>query len=137
MRTTLFILVGVALAGCSSPKTPSLEVNQKRIKELHARIGKAVADPVRAQAMQAIIDDLDRQLQVHLASLHQKRDTIVTASSEYATTRQDLEVLYADVNTEMREVYLHLQEAYMALTEQATPEEWAAITRGKKRLFEL
>ena len=136
MRKIFFILLAsIGLAGCSSPKLTALETNQKRIKELNARIEKTVTDPVRAQAMKEVIDDLDRQLQSHGASLERKRDAIVEASADYATTRQDMEVLYAGVDSEMRELLGRLKEAYAELTAQATPEEWAVIARGKKRIF--
>ncbi len=136
-RLIAIAAVAVCLTGCSSPKESPMEISQKRIDEVNARIDKSVADSVRSQALKDVVATLDRQLQAHTTSLQEKRDAIVDASADYTTTRQDLEALYAGVSTETRAIMTLLKETHVAMTQQTTPDEWAAITRGKKRLFEL
>ncbi len=136
-KSILILITALCLLGCSSSKDTHLEISDKRIDEVNARIDKTIADSARAQALKDVVARLDRQLKVHAASLDQKRVALVTASADYTTTRSDLEALYDGINAETRAIMTLLKEAYGAMAHQVTPEEWGSIIRGKKRLFEL
>lgn len=134
-RTLLWVVCIACLAGCSSPETPKVKISEERIEDVYARIDKAVNDPVRAKSMRNVVAELDRQLKAREASLNAKREAIIEANADYATTRQDLEALYAEVSTEVREMMGEIKAAHFALKELASPEEWETIAGGKKRLF--
>ena len=134
----LYILIGAAcLAGCSSPETPQVEANQDRIEDVIERIDKTVADADRAGQMRQIVTKLDRQLKAHETSLNAKRDAIIKASADYATTRQDLEALYAEASSETREMMGQIKNAHFAMKELASPKEWKTISGGRKHLIEF
>lgn len=123
--------------GCSSPETPQVEANQDRIEDVLGRIDKAVEDPVRAEQMRQIVTELDLKLKVHETSLNAKRDAVIKASADYATTREDLETLYAEGREGMRAMMADIKVAHFAMKDLATPEEWKAVAGGKKRLIEF
>jgi TolA-binding protein len=134
----VYLLIGAAcLAGCSSPETPQVEANQKRIEDVIERIDETVVDAERAGEMRQIVTQLDSQLQTHEASLNAKRDAIIKANADYATTRQELEALYAEASSETREMMGQIKNAHFAMKELSSPEEWKAISGGRKQLIEF
>ena len=134
----LYLLIGAAcIAGCSSPETPQVEANQDRIEDVLERIDITITDAGRAGQMRQIVTQLDIQLKAHETSLNAKRDAIIETSADYATTRQDLEAMYTEVSSETREMMGQIKAAHFAMKELSSPEEWKAVSGGRKQLIEF
>lgn len=133
-RLYVLLLIGLA-AGCSSPETPEVAISDKRIADMRGRIDKTVEDPVRAEALNEILDELEGKLKAYELSLAAKRLAIINASADYSTTREQLVTLYESMNDEMLEMMEYIQRVHFRLKEQAKPDEWKKLTGGRKKLF--
>ena len=135
-RALFLSALGICLlVGCSSPETPKATVNDARIKDVKERINKHVKDADRATAMHAIVNELRAGLENYQISINAKRNALIQANRNYATTRQELEEIYDSMNGEIVEMMTYAQDAHFRLKQLATETEWNGVAGGRKKLF--
>jgi len=124
--------------GCASIRRLTFSKQEKLMfdsfrKEVH----KSVADPVRAEKLIEVGEDLALELHDYFGKLAKMTKRCMKANADYDITPEQMESNYKaldDYRRKMRETVLSALSRSLALT---TPAEWQALSSRKNSLRDL
>lgn len=127
-----------ALAGCASQQERLLKKKQQNILESYRQqVAITVGDPVRAQQLISIAEELYRDFKAETKILLEITEKIKKLHADYGTTRDEMQTALAHLNNQrskMRETILNARTEALSLT---TPIEWQELMKRRGTLLEL
>jgi hypothetical protein len=129
---SLSVAALAALSACRS--LPPSEATQSALDETRELVREHVADPERGTQMIAVVDLVEAEGIAYEAQRKRIDKALMAANADPATTREELEAIYALSNQAYREALKVLVRSHMELGALATAEEWPRISRTENRV---
>jgi len=124
--------------GCASIKRLTFTKQEKLMFESFRKdVNKSVADPVRAEQLIELGEDLALELHDYFEKLAKMTKRCMKANADYDTTPEQMESNFKaldDYRRKMRETVLSAFSQSLALT---TPAEWQALSSRKNSIRDL
>ena len=116
----------MCLSGCKSD-APKTGVNDERTTETRKAIQASITDSEQAAEMLKVMDRFEMDLNKIQASIKKIRDEIVTANMDYATERETLEKMYAQLGEQVRLLGNTFRDRNFELRKRCSAEDWKSI----------
>jgi hypothetical protein len=135
----LFIAAGVINGnGCSSIKRLTFTKQEKLIFDsFRKQVNESVADPVRAEELIEVGEDLALELHDYIEELTKMAQKCIKANADFDATPEQLESCYKALNDYRREKRETVLSAYSQTRSLTTPAEWQALSSRKNTLRDL
>lgn len=131
------LAVGVAAASvacASKPRTAEARLDQN-VEKYKERIRKEIDGPARAIELITTLDRIQATFEEQALVIERKRDELRNLARRYETTDQELEVVLADLQSQVVQLRSVLQEGHFELRDQVSADEWKAIIAERKKLL--
>ena len=116
----------ICLSGCKST-APEAGFNEERASETRSAIQASIADPARSAQMLKVMDRFESELDQIGTSIKKIRADIVTANADYATERETLEKMYAQLGEQVRLLGNTFRDRNFELRKLCSAEDWKSI----------
>ncbi len=120
----LFFLL--TLSGCKSGEK-TFGLNPERVDETRHAILSTIREPNRRMTMLAIVDSMQADVKSVEADVVELRQKIAEENRDYDTTREELEVLYAELSSQLKTVTASVTKYSLQLREHCSKSEWKKI----------
>jgi len=129
----------LALAGLTSCKSAekTLGLTPERLDKTRAAIQVEIPDAERRQAMLALVDSFQADVQEIIEEVKAIRLQIVEANRDYDTTREQLQKLYAGLGAQLERLGNTTKEHSLKLRALCSEAEWDEIFAHDDKAFEF
>jgi len=134
--TLLMCAVALAVPGCGRTKPTAAETVQRYSQELRIAISANVPEERRKFQMLLIVDQVEA---LNLRFSQETADFVQSyrkLNTDYEATRAAFDQLFADYDAKRIEARNEFLNLHFQLASLATAEEWNAIGKAEKKLYE-
>ncbi len=122
------------LAGCGGKNAVApADVEEQAFEDLRTEVREAIDDPVREAEVLTLVDMLSNDLVALRKSVSARNSRVRELNSDYDAQRADFDVLFEQINTEIRSNQQRVTKSHLALLEITTAEEWARFSKARTK----
>jgi hypothetical protein len=129
--TTFSLIFLIVLAGCKSKDAEVLTWTPN--EETHQHIESVIANLERRNAMLAIMDSFNAEMESIADAVKVQREKILMANAKYDTTREELQRMYDELNAKVGQLGDAAKTHSFELRTHCSEAEWEKIFTHAKR----
>ena len=114
-----------------------MSLNTSRLDATREAIQKHVPDESRQTQLLDMCDSYEAELKTLLENAETLQNQLVELNADYDTPREDLEAVYADLNSLLKRMGEKAQEYSLKARAICSAEEWSKITKSNAPAFQF
>ena len=132
-RVVLLAAAALILTACGKDAIAPADVEEQAFEDLRTEVRQAIDDPVRVAEVLTVVDALSKNLLTLRESVSARNSRARELNADYDAQRADFEVLFEQINAEIRLNQQRVTKSHHTLLEVTTDEEWAQISKSRTK----
>jgi hypothetical protein len=138
LRMLVFLgCVGLMIAACGGKEAVSaMDLEQGAFQDLDTEVQAIVKDPVKAEEVQALIEQFHQEFIVLRKAVEIQRLESRALNANYDATMEDFAAVVAANQEHMRAARERVTGAHLAIIAATTPEEWSELHKATTKAID-